>query len=150
MPLNSDYFREMGKLKLALTKVSDWNSFRINSKSSESFRNLYPNQIVSFRSNPKKFFNPNKSDRFEWINRIFRNHSDWFGLPGFFRIESSNWSNWPALFGLIRMTSSDWFCMNVPRIDSDWKLSNFGLDQNETVWCGFWNNQVSKKIVYNK
>ena len=45
-----------------LAKVSDWNSFRTNPKISESFQNLYPNQTVSFRSNPKKFFNPNQSE----------------------------------------------------------------------------------------
>ena len=40
----------------------DWNSFRTNLKFSKSFRNLYPNQTVSFRSNPKKFFNPDQSE----------------------------------------------------------------------------------------
>ena len=42
---------------VSLAKISDWNWFRTNPKFSVSFRNLYSKQTVSFRSNPKKFFN---------------------------------------------------------------------------------------------
>ena len=42
-----------------------------NPKFSESFRNLYPHQTVSFRSNPKLVFNPNQSD-----SDTIQNHSE--------------------------------------------------------------------------
>ena len=76
----SRYFHFEAIINLA--KVSDWNSFRTNPKFSESLRNSYPHQTVSFRYNPKKFFNPinprpikNQSDfiiRWLWneINRV--------------------------------------------------------------------------------
>ena len=58
---------------------SDWNSFRTNPKFFESYRNLYPNQKVLFRSNPKLVFNSNQSEvlqnQCEW-NRINQNKSE--------------------------------------------------------------------------
>ena len=48
--------------KTSLAKVSDWNSFQTNPKFSDSFRNLYPHQTVSFLSNPKLVFNPSRSE----------------------------------------------------------------------------------------
>ena len=38
---------------VALVKVSDWNSFRVNQNYSDSSRYLYPSQCESFRINPK-------------------------------------------------------------------------------------------------
>ena len=49
-------------IKSTLAKVADWNSLRTNLKFSESFRNLYLHQTVSFRSNPKLVFNANQSE----------------------------------------------------------------------------------------
>ena len=68
---------------LTRAKVSDWNSFSTNPKFSESFRDLYAHQTVSFRSNPNqseahskliRTCNPNEQD---WIRsiRIIQNYS---------------------------------------------------------------------------
>ena len=120
-----------------LAKVSDWNSLRNNPKSSESFRNLYPHQTVSFRSNPKLVFNPNQSGVHSksiqtcnpnWIRSIKMNpnfQSGQFELSirmypvypnqseSFRKIRFHlDWSNWFGLTGFIRIDfewGSDFF-----------------------------------------
>ena len=58
IPKNSVSFWLSGFIRINL----DWNLFRTNRKISESCRNFYPHQTVSFPYNPKKFFNPNQSE----------------------------------------------------------------------------------------
>ena len=130
----------------ALANISDWNSFRTNTKFFESFRNLYPDQKISFLSNSKNFLktelirgplkiNPIESGQSELI-RINRNlQSAW--------IRSIRWNRiFLESIGLIRidrthldckfaliLINSDWLdsvglIFNGPRIDSDWKISS--------------------------
>ena len=124
--------RNSGMIRKSLEMIP---SFRTNPKFSVSFRNLYPKQTVLFRFNPKKFFNPNQSEAHSksiWMNPfnpINANETEFFGII---------WidSVWPDLFGLIRIdriTSTDWFWMGLGLIRIE---TNFGLDRNETVWCG--------------
>ena len=113
---------------------SDWNSFRNNPKFFKSYWNLYPNQTVLLRFNPKKFFNPNQSEahsksirinpfnpnqsgQYEW-NRIFRNHLDWFCLTGFIRIE--------------RITSTDLYPNQTVSFRSNPRLV-FNLNQSKVL-----------------
>ena len=98
-----------------LTKVSDWNSIRTNSKFSKSFRNLYPNQTVLFRfrrnfsiwSNPRPI--QNQSELIRSI-RMEPNFSESFGLiriDRILRIESSNWPDWKFILIWIDRIHSD-------------------------------------------
>ena len=131
--------------KTSLAKVSDWNSFRTNPKISESFRNLYSHQTVSFRSNPKLVFNPNQSeahsksirtctpDEFDWIRSIRINPYFWIRILNGPRIDS-NWrltSDWIGMklfsadtnSGMIRKVS-DWFGMNFnPKLSPGYFVS---------------------------
>ena len=125
-----------------IRKIPDWNSFWASRKFSESFRNLYPHQTVSFRSNPKLVINPRliqnpseltirmnpiESGQFELSIRMIPKTSVSFGLTGFIRI-NSNYSDWPDSYEFMRITSSDWFWMDLRliriekflRIISEW------------------------------
>ena len=74
-----------------MAKVSDRNSFRTNQNYSDSFRDLYPSQCESFRTNPKNVlylvwwkmvknrsdlirFNPKQLS--EWIRSNYPNESE--------------------------------------------------------------------------
>ena len=111
--------------------IYPWRKFRIEIHS-EPLRNfpnhpgiyLYPNQTFSFRSNPKKFFNPNQSEDHSKsirMNPVTPTETKFFGI---IRIDSDR----PDSFGLkVRIDSDlpDSFGLKV-RIDSDLPES-FGL-----------------------
>ena len=87
----------------ALSKVSDWNSFRVNQNYSDSFRYLYPSQCESFRS---------------WI------HSDWFWLKIWFgSIQNRIDWDWSVLKTWFRIHLH--WCYGTNRIKSDWILTIF-------------------------
>ena len=94
------------KMKIAiksLAKVSDWSSFQNNTKIFESLRNLYPNQTVSFRSNPKKFSNPKFSEPFRnlYPNQtvsLFRSNSKTFFNPKFSESFRNSYANQTVSF----------------------------------------------------
>ena len=162
-----------------IQKISNWSirdwSIRTNPKVSESFRNLYPNKKVSFRSNPEKFFNPNQSEahlksirtcnpnesgQSELIRinpnlqsesiRLNPNISESFGFIPIDQIHS----DWPDSFGLQVRINSDLNGFNWIDFEcsSHWfGLKNFfGLDRNETVWFGykFRNDSENFGLVY--
>ena len=114
-----------------LTKVSDSNSFRTNPKFSESFRNLYLHQPVSFRSNPKTFFNPNQSDT----------HSK--------SIRTCN-PNESGLSESIQMIpkNSDWFWMGLGLIWIE-KCLRIRLEWNDLVWIQItkWFGKFQSELV---
>ena len=127
-----------------LTKVSVWNSFRTNPKFSESFRNLYPHQTVSFRTNPKLVFNPssseaqiksirtcnpNESGQSEWIRINPNFQSEWIWSIWINSNFQSEWiraiwinPNDSEKFGFILID-------RIARIHWDWsdRLDSFGL-----------------------
>ena len=94
-------------------ECSDWNWFRTNPKISELFRNLYPNQTVLFRSNPKKFLQVNLSEAHSKSLRTYNPNAS--VLTELIRINpklsirmnpvNPNQSEWKRIF----WNHSDWF-----------------------------------------
>ena len=142
-----------------MSKVSDWNSFRVNQNYSDSFRYLYQSQLKSFRTNPKNVLYlvwwktiKNQSDL---IQLITRHQSEWIRTnekPSFqsrsIGINSSlDWSKPNFQLKSIQMNprsewqiDSDWkFVVDQSElgfilIDLDWKL-DFGLVRIHLDWC---------------
>ena len=124
---------------VALAKVSNWNSFRVNQNYSDSVRYLYPSQCESFRTNPKNVLNlvwlktvKNKSDL---IQLIPRHQSEWIRMnPNESETNFSMQINPDLDWSEPNFQSESIFELELIRIDLDWKLG-FGLVRIHSDWC---------------
>ena len=111
----------------ALAKFWHWNSFRTNLKFSESLRNFYPNQTVSFRSNQKLVFHPNQS---EAHSKSIRINPIEFGQTELIRINPNESGESDKYELSIRMNpvypndSVIFSFIRIDRIHSDWKFES--------------------------
>ena len=109
-----------------LSTIITFNTISNGPKISESFRNLYPNQTVSFRSNSGLFFNPNQSmahSKSIRMNPVNPNESGQSELIRIIRIYNPKESG-QSLNQSIKPNETEFF--GIIRIDSDRTVA-FGL-----------------------
>ena len=122
-----------------IRKMSDW--FRMNFNPKLSPLKAHSKLIQTCNANESDWIRSNRINpkfQIEWIRSIrispndsekfgfIRINSDKFGLAGFNLFNS----DWPDSIGFVQIDFewvSDWFKLKA----------NFGLDRNETVWCGY-------------